>query len=96
MKIEQSFEYQPNLGGQPERIKAEGVKVHYNELAKIGDKVEAIAEVQGKMLKGSRLVISDIIIIPNANERGFIKRLVFEGQEGEYNPQRFKKVSSKK
>ena len=94
--MENNFEPQPNLGGQPERMKIEGVKVHYNEFAKIGDKVEAIAEVQGKMLKGTRLVISDIIITPNANERGFLKRLVFEGQEGEYNPQRFKKVFSKR
>ena len=90
--MDKSFEIQPNLGGHPERMKAEGLKVHYNELAKIGDTVEALADVQGKIPKGTKLVVTDIIIIPNGNDRGFVKQFVFEGVVGEFNPQRFKKI----
>ncbi|MDE2311602.1 MAG: hypothetical protein KGJ93_00725 [Patescibacteria group bacterium] len=87
--------FEPNLGGHPERMRQEGIKVHYNQLAKIGDMVEAIAEVRGQMLKGTRLKIADIIIRLNGNERGFLKRLVFENVPGEFNPQRFKIVSER-
>ena len=88
-----SLENPSMFGEHPERMKLEGVKVHYKELAKIGDRVEAIAEVAGRIIKGSRLVISDILIEPNGEGRGFSKRLVFENIDGDFNAKKFKKLS---
>lgn len=87
-----SLEFTPNLGGHPERMKSEGVKIHYNELAKIGESVESIANISNEIPKGTILVIKDIIIEPKDGERGFYKRMVFEGMEGEFNPKNFKKI----
>jgi hypothetical protein len=81
-----------NLGNHPERMIKEGVKVHYNQLVRIGESVEAIAEVADVIKKGDRCVVKDILIGPGNSERGFSKRIVFEGIEGDFNPQRFKKV----
>ncbi len=79
-----------NLGGHPERMKLEGVKVDGNRLAKIGDFVVAIADLGKTIKKGQHLKVSDIIVEPKGNERGFEKFLVFEGLDGDYNPRKFK------
>jgi hypothetical protein len=79
-----------NLGGHPERIKLEGVKVDGNQLAKIGDFVVAIADLGTTIKKGQCLKVLNIIIEPKGNERGFDKFLVFEGIDGDYNPRKFK------
>ena len=65
-----------NLGGVPERFKEEGVFAHYKELIRIGDIIEAIRDVNGgKMPRGTRVKITDIIVEPKPNVRGFAKRI---------------------
>ncbi len=82
-----------NLGGVPEKFKEEGVYVHYKEKVQVGDMVEAIKNVMdGEIPKGTKAKILDIIIEPNPNVRGFLKRIKLEGFKGEYNPKRFKKI----
>jgi len=83
-----------NLGGVPEKFKDEGVFAHYKELVRIGDIVEAIRDVKnGEIPRGARVKITDILIDPKPNVRGFAKRIKVEGYAGDYNPKRFKKVS---
>ncbi|HHD92516.1 MAG TPA: hypothetical protein ENL06_02755 [Candidatus Portnoybacteria bacterium] len=82
-----------NLGGIPEKIKEEGVYVHYREKAKVGDTVEALNNVMdGEIPKGTTGKITEIVIEPTPNVRGFLKRIKIEGFEGEYNPKKFKKL----
>jgi len=84
-----------NLGGVPERFKEEGVFAHYKELVRIGDVVEAIREVNnGEIPRGTRVKITDIIIDPKPNVRGFEKRIKVEGYDGDFNPKRFKRVAA--
>jgi hypothetical protein len=90
---EKLSEHIPDLGGIPEKLRREGIFVHYKEIAKIGDTVEAIVNVYGgEIPKGTRLEIEDIIIDPRGNDRGFEKYLKFKGVNGEFNPKKFKKV----
>lgn len=78
----------------PERRRENGVRVHKLETVIIGDKVEAIRFVQGMISKGTRLKISDILVEPRGNQRGFEVRLVFSEFPGEdFNPKRFRKIS---
>ena len=80
-----------NLGGVPEKFKKEGVFVHYKEKAQVGDTVEALNDVLGgEVSKGTKAKITEIIIDPKPNVRGFSKRIKIEGFEGEYNPKKFK------
>ena len=78
--------------GVPQKWKEEGIFVHNRETVCIGDTVEAIRTVQGIIQKGTRLKIADLLVFPNWNDRGFKKRLKFNGIDGEFNPQRFRKV----
>ncbi len=82
------------FGGYPEKFRQEGVRVHGPDIVKVGDEVESIRFVMGIIPKGTRLKIADILITPNGNTRGFIKRLIFDEYEGEFNPNRFIKVTS--
>jgi hypothetical protein len=82
----------PNLGGVPERFKSEGVFAYNRELVKIGDVVEALVNIQGGVPKGFQGVIKDVIVEPLGNERGFHKRIKFNGIAGEFNPKKFKKI----
>jgi hypothetical protein len=87
----------PNLGGFPEKFKAEGIFVHGQERVKIGDFVEAVIDVEkGKIPKGTVLEIEDIAIEPRGNERGFDKWLKFKGIYGNFNPRKFRKIIAKK
>ncbi len=86
-----------HFAGVPERFRQEGVIAHYRELVRVGDIVEAICDVKnGEVPRGTQAKITEIIIEPNPNKRGFLKRIRVEGFEGEYNPQRFKKVTAPK
>ena len=80
------------FGGVPEQWKKEGIYVHGRDLVHPGDTVEAIRDVLGVIGKGTRLKIKALIVEPNDPERGFIKRLEFEGVEGVFNPNRFRKI----
>ena len=76
-----------------ERWQKEGIRVHNNDYVVVGDYVQAIRDVKGRILKGKVLRVSELIIEPPGTEKGnAIKRLKFEGVEDEYNPQRFVKV----
>jgi hypothetical protein len=83
-----------HLGGVPERFRQEVVRAHYSELVRAGDMVEAICNVgKGIILCGTRAKITEVVVTPNLNgKRGFTKRIRLEGFEGDFNPQRFKKV----
>lgn len=87
-------EFTPNLGGFPERFKEQGVFAHNKELIKVGDMVETLVDVKGGIPKGVKAKIVDIIVEPSANERGFYKRIKLEGFDGEFNPKKFRKISS--
>jgi len=79
----------------PERRLAEGVFVHGQERAHVGDRVEATSFVAGKIAKGTRLCIENILIEPRVT-RGFEIRLKFqEFPEDEFNPKRFRLVHDK-
>jgi hypothetical protein len=52
--------------GVPEKWKKEGIFVHGRETVCIGDTVEAIRNVKGVIVKGTRLIISNLLIFPNA------------------------------
>jgi len=82
------------LGGVPERFKKEGVKVSGNELAKVGDVVVALHDIDnGLMKKGEQRRITVIHIEPKPNSRGFTKEIELEGMMGErFRPQRFRKA----
>jgi len=83
----------PNLGGFPEKFKEDGIFVHGREIVKVGDYVEAIGDVEsGKITKGTKLEVAEIIIEPKGNERGFEKLLKFKGIDGDFSPKKFKKV----
>ncbi|NTU98504.1 hypothetical protein HGA64_00640 [Candidatus Falkowbacteria bacterium] len=84
-----------NLGGIPEKFMKEGVYAHYKELVKVGDIVEAIRDVNdGEIPRGTKVRITEIIVDPKENLRGFEKRIRVEGYEGDYNPKRFKKADA--
>ncbi len=85
----------PNLGGVPERLRSEGLFAHNRELVRIGDTVEALVNVQGGVPKGFQGIIIDLIVEPLGNERGFHKRIKFNGLAGEFNPKKFKKINIK-
>jgi hypothetical protein len=78
--------------GVPERFKTEGIFVHGRDRVVVGDEVEAIRNVLGVIQRGARLKICDLIVEPNVGRRGFVKKLLFEEVDGEFNPQRFRKV----
>jgi hypothetical protein len=83
-----------HLGGVPERFRQEGIKAHYSELVRTGDIVEAIRDIGGgEISRGMKAKIIEVVVTPNLNgKRGFTKRIRLEGFEGDFNPQRFKKV----
>lgn len=81
------------FGGFPEKFKEGGLIVHGLEKVVVGDTVEAIADVAGIIPKGTRLRVTELIVEPRDEKRGFTKRLQFEGYEGDFNPQRFRKVN---
>lgn len=85
-----NFETKINLGGVPERMKQEGVFLHYQDLGKIGDEVETLSSVNGVLEKGQQFVIEEIIIEPYGDKRGFYKRIRLKGVDGEFNPKKFK------
>ncbi|MBY0110766.1 hypothetical protein K2Y00_02065 [Patescibacteria group bacterium] len=84
------------LGGVPERFKEEGVKVSGNKLAKIGDMVIALHDIQGGLMyKGEQRKITAIHIEPKPHSRGFTKEIELEGMMGErFSPQRFRKAET--
>lgn len=88
-----NFEAKLNLGGVPERMKQEGVFLHYQDLGKVGDEVEAISNVNGVLEKGQRFVVDEVIVEPYGDKRGFYKRIKLKGFESEFNPKRFKLVN---
>lgn len=81
------------FGGVPERWKEEGIFVHRRCRVKVGDEVEAIRTVLKVIAKGTRLRISNVIVEPDDNDRGFKKGLQFDGVDGVFNPNRFIKVA---
>jgi hypothetical protein len=86
-----------NFAGVPERFKEEGVRAHESKLVRVGDTVEAIRNVRnGEVPLGTRAKVIEIVIEPHDAKRGFAKRIKIEGYEGEYNPQRFKKIIDEK
>ena len=85
----------PNLGGFPEKFKAEGIFVRGQEKVKIGDFVEATVDMEkGKIPKGTILEIEDVVVEPRGNERGFDKWLKFKGIDGDFNPRKFHKITT--
>lgn len=87
-----NFETKLNLGGVPERMKEEGVFLHYQDLGKVGDEVVAVTNVDGKLEKGMQFTIQEIIIEPYGDKRGFYKRIKLKDMQGDFNPKRFKLV----
>lgn len=81
------------FNGVPERFQTNGVFGYKQVLIRVGDTVEAIATVAGTIEIGTRLVVSAILIEPKSDAKGFTKRISFDGQEGDFNPKRFKKAS---
>jgi len=82
-----------HFAGVPERFRKEGVRAHESELVRVGDTVEAIRNVRnGEVPLGTRAKVTEIVIEPHDAKRGFAKRIKIKGYEGEYNPQRFKKI----
>ena len=79
-------------GDIPERFIQEGVFGYKQQLLHIGDRVEAIRNVQEIVAKGVQAVIIDILITPRSEGRGsgFNKRIVLQDYEGDFNPKRFK------
>ncbi len=75
-------------------MKKEGVLVHYRWLACVWDTLEAICNIMNwKIPKWTQVTVSELVVEPGSNERGFVKRLRLEwyGDE-DFNPQKFKKV----
>lgn len=90
----EKLDYESHLGGVPEKLREEGVKAHYSELARAGDLVEAICNVgDGIIPRGTRVKIIEMVVTPKLDgSRGFEKRIRVEGFEDNFNPQRFRKV----
>ena len=64
-----------NLSDVPEKFKEEGVYVHYQEKVRVGDTVEALNDVMdGKVPRGTTAKITEIIVEPHPNVRGFSKK----------------------
>lgn len=85
--------FEPDLGGVPERMISEGIKVHGNTLARVGDTVESVRNVMNIIPKGTQAKVIGIKIEPGADRGGrFLKSMKIAGYEGYYNPQRFKKI----
>ena len=76
----------------PERRLEEGIFVHKQERARVGSTVEAIRTVAGRITKGTRLRIANILVEPRVT-RGFQIRLQFDEFPGEeFNPKRFRLI----
>src|SRR3989344_2940979 len=86
-KFMEGKKYDTRFGGFPENFRENGVFAHNQVLVKIGDRVQALVDVEGGQIpKGAELEIEDIVIEPKAEARGFSKRIKFKGIEGDFNP----------
>lgn len=84
-----------NLKGVAKKLKEESVFLHNKVIAQIGDTVEALHNVMdGEIPQGTQTEITAIITKPNPTVKGCGKRIKLEGFEGEYNPKKFKKLTT--
>jgi len=82
-----------NLWWVPEKIREEGVFVHYRDKAVVWDVLESLRNIfWTEVIKWTRVKVEDILVRPKPNVRGFEKRLKLFWYEWEFNPKRFKKL----